>query len=96
MMKPKTKAELAREPQDQQKVLEFLREGAESGEHGQYLVVQQFKYYFENIRLDKDGERNAWLIEDALGELDRAGKIELLAFIDGTGQYENVVVRLPQ
>ena len=51
------KAESAREQQDQQKVLEFLQEWAKSGERGQCLV-QQFKYYCENITLDKDGKRN--------------------------------------
>ena len=38
MMKPKTTAELAREPQDQQKVLEFVKDSARPRNTGDSLL----------------------------------------------------------
>jgi len=93
-MKPKS--EQAREERNQQKVLEFVKRRAKGGEYGERLLVLPFKYFYENINLEKRGDLNAQAIQDALADLDRAGKIQLLSFIDGNGEYENVVIRLPR
>jgi len=76
--------------QNERKVLDWVKDLAKDSEYGKGLVVKQFKYLCENIDA-APGE-----IEDALEELDRAGKIDLLAFVDGPGEYDNIVIRLPR
>jgi exopolysaccharide biosynthesis predicted pyruvyltransferase EpsI len=74
-----------------QTVLKAIEDWSDNGDK---LIVKQFKYFWENIRCEDDHEQNKQAISEALEDLDREGKIDLLAFIDGGGAYGNVVLRL--
>jgi hypothetical protein len=84
---------------NEQKVLDFVKRSVgHCGDQraGKGLLVMQFKYFLENIpALDCAPKQSAQVIQDTLEELDRDGQINLLAFIDGQGQYDNVVIQLP-